>query len=184
MSESKSTQQPIYKKWWFWVIIVAVIIGIGAVVGNSNNGPTKIGENESSQGTSSNTNSKTFKTGDVIAVDGLEVSVTSVQRNWTGELSKPKDGREYVKVNIQIDNKEKDKADYNTLNWKMEDSTGALESTAFVLGNDDSLDSGQLMKGGSKKGSIVFDVPKDDTALKLHYLPNIFTDANEVIIEL
>jgi len=185
MKEDKSVAKaPIYKKWWFWVIIVLIIGCIGAAAGSRSKDPQKVGESGGSSEQQADNANKTFKVGDVIVVDGMEVSVTSVQRNWTGEYSKPDDGKEYVKVNVQITNKSEDKESYNALSWKMEDSNGAIDGCEFVIDNEDDLNSGELAKGGTKKGSLIFEVPKDDKSLKLHYLPDIFTNNHETIIEL
>lgn len=184
--KSSNVESPVYKKWWFWVIIAVVVIAIGGGVSSSKNSPQKVGEGESSttDGDMENAENKTFMVGDIIAVEGAEVKVESVKRNWSAEYAHPKDGKEYVEVNIQISNKSDDKMSYNSYDWKMEDGSGAIESAAIVIGDDDALNSGELAKGGTKKGSIVFEVPKDDKTLKLHYSPNIFTDKNETIIEL
>lgn len=189
MTEQKSNtdaKKPIYKKWWFWVIIVVVLIMIAGAGASSNKDAQKVGDNESSESTDSgNSDSKdqTFKVGDVVAIDNREVTVEKVQRNWSSEYSKPKDGKEYVMVTVKIENKSDDKISYNSSEWKMEDSDGAIESLAFVMGNDDSLDYGDLAAGGKKTGTIVFEVPKDDKALKIHYKPNLFID-REAVIEL
>lgn len=186
MSDSKNesnTKTPIYKKWWFWAIIVVIVIAIGGAGASSNNDPKKVGEGDSSENSETSEQS-TFSVGDVIAVDGMEVSVTSIQRNWTGEYSKPSEGKEYVKVNLQINNKSDEKKDYNALSWKMEDSDGDINTYSITIDNKDALNSGELAKDGTKKGSLVFEVPKDDKNLKIHYLPTIFTDAHETIIKL
>lgn len=184
MKQDKSAAKaPIYKKWWFWVVIILVVGCIGAVVGSRSKDPQKVGEGGNSSEQQTDDTDKIFKVGDIIAVDGMEVSVTSVQRNWVGEYSKPDEGKEYVKVNLQITNKSEDKQSYNALSWKMEDGNGAIEGYK-ITDNDDDLNSGELAKGGVKKGSLIFEIPKDDKKLKLHYLPYIFTNSHETIIEL
>lgn len=193
--DNKSSQTkvtPVYKKWWFWVIIVVLILIVGgAASSNSNNGPKKVGEssesNDSTKTESSAPDNKSdFKVGDVISMDGLEIVVTSVERNWksSNEYEEPKDGKEYVKVNIKIENKSSDKKSYNATNWEIEDSDGAIEGQAFVIGNDDDLSYGDLASGGKKSGLVIFEVPAEDKGLKIHYQPNMFIDDNEAIIVL
>ena len=65
----------------------------------------------------------------------------------------------------------------------MQDSNGAMESYAFGAINDDQLGSGDLIKGGKKTGSLIFEVPKDDKGLFLHYKPSYFS-GDEVKIKL
>ena len=66
----------------------------------------------------------------------------------------------------------------------MEDSDGDINSYTITIDNKDDLNSGELAKDGTKKGSLIFEVPKDDKGLKVHYSPSIFSDKNETIIEL
>ena len=108
VKKSDGEKKPIYKKWWFWVIIVVVIIAIGSAAGNDAEKVGEVGDNNNSSQSSNNGGSSQneFKVGDVIAFDGREVTVTSVQRNfYTGnQFIKPSDGKEFVKVNVTIEN--------------------------------------------------------------------------------
>jgi len=179
MSKSAQAKKPIFKKWWFWVIIVVVLIGIG-VVASKGDEATKVGDNGgSSQGQTE------FVVGDVIAFDGKEVTVKSVERNWNSgnQFITPKDGKEFVKVNVLIENKSDNVVSYNVFDWKIQDSDGSIETTSIGASADDDLSSGELAKGGKKSGSIVFEVPAGDTGLKLHYQPSFWSN-KEIIIKL
>ena len=180
MSESKSEKTPIYKKKWFWVVAILAIMVVGSAISSAEKDPKKVGGGES--GTTGSSENQTFKMGDVVAIDGVEVTAKSIQRNWVAEYSKPDAGKEYVKVTVQIENKSDEKKSYNALDWKMEDGEGAMEGNEWVS-LDDYLSSGDLAKGGKKTGSMIFEVPKDDTKLKLHYVPNFFSN-REAVIEL
>jgi len=187
---AKSTnKKPFYKQVWFWVVAIIVIIIVGAVVGSSGKDPKKVGEGDNSSSESSDNKSddnKNFKVGDVIAIDDQEVTITSVERNYepANEYVAVKDGKEFVKLNLQIKNTSSDKKDYNALYWTVEDSNGDIinYSSAMFAQADDELSSGQLAAGGTKKASLVFEVPKDDK-LKVHFKPNLILD-REAIIEL
>ena len=170
--QNSDSKKPIFKKWWFWVVIIVILIGIGVVISRGNNDAVKVGENDNSL----QEQQTEFKVGDVIAYDGKEITVESVERNWIAEYSKPSDGKEYVKVNIYIENKSDEKISYNVYDWEMQDSNGDIKSQAFVVGNDDNLGSGELAKGGKKSGSIVFEVPNGDNELVLHYKSSFWSD--------
>ena len=175
-------KKPIYKKWWLWVIIVLVIGGI--VVGVS--GGSKSNDGNSGNSSSSPTQT-TYNVGDTISANGLSVTVKGVERNYsTGkEYITAPDGKEYVKVNISIENQSNDKASFNALDWSIEDSNGVIDNymSAAMASADDNLGSGDLAKGGKKTGSIVFQVPSGDSGLKLHYKPS-FWSGNEYTINL
>lgn len=181
MAKNDQKTSPVYKKWWFWTIIVIVLLGIGGAVGSSNKDAKKVGGSEVSE--QGSLESDTFKVGDIVAIDGQEIAVTNVERNWTGEYSKPDAGKEFVRITVKIENKSNDAISYNALYWSMEDGDGAIESEEFVIGDDNNLGSGDLAKGGKKSGSIVFEVPAGDTKLKVHYKTNLFS-SREAIIEL
>lgn len=179
--QTKSKKAP-YKKWWFWLIVLLVVIAIASQAKDDT--PVKVSDSNSSSSSSQGTDETTvFKVGDVIAFDKKEVIVQSVERNFdTGnQFMQPKSGKEYVKVTVYIENKSDSEASYNTFDWKIEDSDGAIESS-ILWSDDDDLGSGQLAKNGKKSGSIIFEVPKDST-LKLHYEPS-FWSSKKVVIEL
>ena len=144
-----------------------------------------IDKNNNSLNTNQTETKKDFVIGDVISFKGGEISVKSVERNYnTGSrYSMPKKGKEFVKINLLIMNKNNDNFRYNPRDWKMQDSNGAMESDVYITSNDDYLGLGNLIKGGKKTGSLVFEVPKDDKGLVLQYKPSYFSD-DEVKIKL
>ena len=206
MAEEKSTttdKKSVYKKWWFWVIIVIVVVGIyelgksngTKVCGNNNNSNTSQTETKKGSATSEDNNKsnadqtetkKDFVIGDVISFKGGEISVKSVVHNYNTGNSYyvPKKGKEFVKVNLLIENKDNDNFQYNSNDWKMQDSNGAMESYDWIIPNDDELGHGDLIKGGKKTGSLVFEVPKDDKGLVLHYRPSSYHPVDEIKIKL
>lgn len=101
----------------------------------------------------------------------------SVDRNYnTGnEFSKPKEGKEFVRVHILIENKSDDKMSYNALNWEMQDSSGDIKNYSILAIDNSNLSNGDLAKGGKKNGTIVFEVPKNDKGLTLHYKDSFFS---------
>lgn len=83
-------------------------------------------------------------------------------------------------VTLKIENKSEEDISYNTFDWKMENFKGQLSEEVFsIIDSDTSLDEGELKQGGSVKGTIVFEEPKKDNGLKLHYYGNILSDEAE-----
>lgn len=181
-----NTKKPIYKRGWFWVIAIVIVISIGIAAGSKDDEPQKVGDNSGSSEQTPDIN-QDFTIGDIISVDGQEVSVVSVERNYTtgNEFIQPSSGKEYIKINLQIQNKSKDTKSFNALNWEIESSDGVIDDymKAMLAQADDSLGSGDLAAGGAKKGSIVFEVPAGDAELKVHFKPNLWS-SKEVIIKL
>ena len=124
-----------------------------------------------------------FKVGDIIAFDGKELTVEKFERNWNSEKAyiKPKDGKEYVKVSVKIENKSETEMNYNVFEFKAEDSNGAAESAdGQTYSLPDSLGSGDLVKGGKKTGSMIFEVPAG-SQIKLHYQPSFWSNKKVIV---
>ena len=187
ISTKTKSEKPFYKKDWFWIVIVIII----AVDGQSKQAE-KVGENKNpeSNGSSQIQNSEKkkeekteFKVGDIIAFDGKELTVEKVDRNWNSgnAYMKPKDGKEYVKVSVKIENKSETDMKYNVFEFKAEDSNGAAESADWqTYSLPDSLGSGDLAKGGKKSGSMIFEVPAG-SSLKLHYQPSFWSNKKVIV---
>lgn len=187
ISTKTKSEKPFYKKDWFWIVIVIII-----AVGGQSKQAEKVGENKNpeSNGSSQIQNSEKkkeekteFKVGDIIAFDGKELTVEKVDRNWNSgnAYMKPKDGKEYVKVSVKIENKSETDMKYNVFEFKAEDSNGAAESADWqTYSLPDSLGSGDLAKGGKKSGSMIFEVPAG-SSLKLHYQPSFWSNKKVIV---
>ena len=187
VSSKTKSEKPFYKKAWFWIVIVVII-----AIGSQYKQPEKVGENKNSgsNGSSQTQNSEKkkeekteFNVGDIIAFDGKELTVEKVERNWNSGNSylKPKDGKEYVKVSVKIENKSETEMNYNVFEFKAEDSNGAAENADMqTYSLPDSLGSGDLVKGGKKSGSMIFEVPAG-SSLKLHYQPSFWSNKKVIV---
>lgn len=180
----KTNKVPLHKKWWFWVIIVLVVIAIGGGAASNQNGEKvgEIGTPESAQGTSSNSE---YVVGDIVAIDGKEVAVAKVERNYStgNSYAIPKTGKEFVRVTLELKNNSNDTVPYYAIDWKMEDSEGSLDTYSITgsLSDDGALGSGELTSGGKKTGTLVFEVPAGDTNLRLHYQSSSWSNKGVII---
>ena len=187
VSSKAKSEKSFYKKAWFWIVIVVII-----AIGSQYKQPEKVGENKNSGSNGSSQIQKgepkkeektEFNVGDIIAFDGKELTVEKVERNWKSEKTyiKPKDGKEYVKVSVKIENKSETEMNYNVFEFKAEDSNGAAERFDFqTYSLPDSLGSGNLVKGGKKSGSMIFEVPAG-SSLKLHYQPSFWSNKKVIV---
>lgn len=176
-------KKPVYKQWWFWVIIVVILAAIGA---SSNNSSQNNGGNANNSQPSSQEKTE-YATGEAATIDGQEVTVTSVERNYqTGnQYVQPSEGKEFVKVVLQIVNNSNDQVSYNAINVKIEEGDGSVHdySSSVLAQADDSLGHGDIVSGGRKTGSVVFEVPAGDSGLKLHFKPSSWS-SKELVIKL
>ena len=117
---------------------------------------------------------KEFKQNEVATYKDVNYSITNITRTNGKEYFEAKDGKEYIVVTIKIENKSSDKISYNGLDWKMADGTGDENSYAIWGGDTNSdLGSGDLNAGGTKTGTIAFEIPKGDNNLTLKYYETI-----------
>ena len=179
-------KKSVFKRWWFWVIIVIILIGIGgAAGGNKGDTATNIDGNNGSQ--DQKTEEKTeFKIGETATFDDKSITVTDVQRNYdTGnQFAQPESGKEFVIVTVNIVNNSNSNLDYNTFEFKMQDSNGVQQSEAITALSEGKLNSGSLAKGGKVTGKLAYEVPKDDTGLKLLYQNFSFFDNKAITFNL
>lgn len=117
---------------------------------------------------------KEFKQNEIATYKDVDYSVIKVERTNGKEYFEAKDGKEYIVITLKIENKSSEKISYNALDWKMADGTGDENSYAIWGGdNNTDLDSGYLNAGGTKSGTIAFEIPKGDKKLTLKYYETI-----------
>ena len=180
MSENQEVKKPIYKKWWFWLIIVVVIIGIAGGGAETQKQQTST-VSLSSQGQTSTEPAKTeekteYNAGEEAILGKGAITVTNVEKSQGSEYDKPKTGKEFVIVSVTIENKGSDNLSYNPYYFKMQNSQGQQENTAFSTTNSDTaLNSGELVSGGKVSGTLVFEEPVGDTSLVLIYNDNLWS---------
>lgn len=178
--------KPWYKKWWVWLIIVIVLIGAGGAAGNKDNTATNSGSNSNSTNTKKAEEKTEFKVGETASFDNKSLTVTEVQRNYdTGnQFARPEAGKEFVIVTVNITNNSDKTLDYNTFEFKMQDSNGVQQNEAITALSEGKLNSGSLAAGGKVTGKLAYEVPKDDTGLKLLYQNFSFFDNKAITFNL
>lgn len=178
--------KPWYKKLWVWVPIILLFVIVGATSGNKGDTPTKTA-GESNVTTSSAKDVATeFKVGDTASFGDKSIAVKEVQRNYStgNQFAQPESGKEFVLVTVEIANNSKDSMDYNTFEFKLQDSNGVQQNESFTALSEGKLNSGSLAPGGKVTGKLVYEVPKDDAGLKLLYQNFSFFDNKAVTFSL
>ncbi len=153
-------KQPGIVKWIILAIIVVLIIG--AVVSQKEEEARK----------------KDFTQNEVATYENVNYSILKVDKTQgTNEYFKPKEGYEYVKVTIKIENNSSDKISYNALDWQMVNADGVEDAWGSITADDDkTLGSGDLDAGGKIEGVLVWEQKKGDSNLRLRYYNNLLSD--------
>lgn len=142
-----------------------------------------------SQNSSSGSNSSekfVYEVGDVIAYGDETVIVTNFEQNYdSGDPSiVPSKGKQFVKVDLTLENKSEDDIVIDAYEFKLEDSNGNLESIAIpTYSLENQFLSVELVQDGKTSGSLVFEAPINDKNLKLVYDPG-FYDGDRLEINL
>lgn len=150
-----------------WIIIaVLIIIFVPIIVSMTNE------ENEEKS------RKKDFNQNEIATYKDVEYSITKVEKTQgNNEFVKPKEGYEYVKITIKIENKSNEKISYNALDWKLVNENGVEDNWGTYSGDDDiKLSSGNLDPNGKVEGVLVWEQKIGDNNLKLRFYDNIFDE--------
>lgn len=161
VEKSQKSTTPIYKKWWFWVIIAVFALGAISVIasGGSTNKtdsnenssapanqpssqtddnqssteqPTNQSEEKSPDASQSNS-AEGYKVGDTIELKDSKVTISNVERNFsTGNMFvTPEEGKEYIKVGVGFVNTTTSKKTFYPSNWQLQDGDGVIRDISY-----------------------------------------------------
>lgn len=162
-------KKPIYKKWWFWAIIVVVLIGIVGASSNSENKTT-------STNTSSQTQEKTEKkinVGESIQTQDTKITyVSSAEYTQYDSYSKPKEGNKVMRTEFEFENI----SNGDIYLENMECYADGEKCEEYYYADDyksPTLES--LSKGKKIKVILYFEVPQNSQEIVLEYATNYWT---------
>ena len=156
-------------------IFIVLAIIVSAVSGGGDQNTTTNTNNNGAAETLNDTPKEAEKTefavGETATFDDKSITITDVQRNYdTGnQFAQPESGKEFVLVTVEITNNSKNAMDYNTFEFKLQDSNGVQQNESFSALSEGKLNSGSLAPGGKVSGKLAYEVPSGDAGLKLLY---------------
>lgn len=121
---------------------------------------------------------KEYKQDEIASYKQVNYSITKIEKTkGSNEYFQAKEGYEYVKVTIKIENKSNKKISYNSLNFQMVNGDGVEASIYSITAEEDvMLDFGELDAGGTVEGVIIWEQKENDNNLKLRYYDNVLFD--------
>jgi len=122
--------------------------------------------------TESQVKSKNYSINDTAEFGGVKVTLTSIQKSFkmSGNNLGPRQGSQFVKVNMKVENDSGSERNVSENDIKIKDSQGAIETPNQVTNTlDDQFESAVLISGGTREGSVIFEVPEGDNDLKIIY---------------
>ena len=131
------------------------------------------------------TREKVFSMEDIITYNNVDYKVVKIETSKGNSYKSPKAGHQFLIVTVYIKNNTGGKVRYSYENWTMSNSKGEEKKRIFSSINvDTALYSGELVIGGIKTGSMVFEQPINDPKLKMNFYElKKDDDGNEVIDE-
>lgn len=151
--------KPIYKRVWFWIIIIVIIVAVATNKGGK------------SQQTNSTPEEKTITAvGQTLTTQYFKVTVESIEKPTGSAYNKPSEGKEFVQVNLDIENISNE--DYNISSILMFNaycdgySINQSISAAIAKGESHTMD-GALAAGKKIKGALSYELPKDWKELEI-----------------
>ena len=175
-------KKPIFKKWWFWAIIVVLILSLGtsgddpdvssATANNTNPTQNNVGSTADSKPQEP---AKTeYYVGDTIEDGNVKIVFMSsgdyIEEN---EFMQPEEGKKYIFLQFAFENISTT-TDASVSIYSFECYADGYATEMYYGGNDDL--SATLSAGRATTGCIYFEVPADAEAIEVEYETNVFTE--------
>lgn len=179
MGTKEKVKKPIFKKWWFWVIVVLVIGAIGANLGDEENVDGDESEPASAQVEGDQdketkdeepeeveeSTSDTIPIGDQGVSEDLELTINEV-----GETSKISEGDfisyepdsgKYALVNVTLKNIGSSSVSLHNGMFKLHTGEAEYNPTTLIGLNNNYISFESINPGLDITGNLVFNVPDD-----------------------
>ena len=178
---AEKQKKPIFKRWWFWVIVAVVVIGIASQGGDDT---PKLSEEQGTAETASDTATdepetpEFFKLGETVETSKVKATITEMTKSEGSEFNTPEEGNEFVLLKMTIenisDNQELTISSILSFNAYVDDE--ALdESFSAILEGDKTMD-GTIAPGKKLSGTLAYEVPKDWKEIEIHFEPEVWRD--------
>lgn len=151
-----------------WVIILIFVVGLG-ILGSIFGSSDPVGSDKKEE--SQQERRKDFSQHEMVTYKDVNYTIVKVEKTQgTNMFLNPREGYEYVKVTLRIENNSTSKISYNALDWKMVNADGVEDGWGTITAEDDvNLSSGDLDAGGRVEGVLVWEQKINDDNLRLRY---------------
>lgn len=176
-SQRTPVKKPIYKRWWFWIIVVFLFIGFSGGSGE----PEIV---SSSGGNVQNAGTPQYiSVGDTAVLNNVYVTFESAKQSRGSEFFVPSEGNVFLICEFTIENNTSSELNISSLicfDAYVDDFATNLSITAESSVNGNSLD-GTIAAGKKMNGIIAYEVPQDWSVLEIYFTPD-FWDGDQQFI--
>lgn len=182
----KKQKKPIYKKWWFWLIIGIVIVSAISSGGNDTDTPSGTTPPAISQTGDSPAQTETtapsdpyYRPGDMIDANGLKITYVKAEKHEeSNQFLQPEDGYMYVKLYLSVENTAG--TDRYISSFEFDCYADGKKQESYYSSNE-SLEGGTLSSGRSTEGYIYFTVPTGAKDIEVEYETSFWTDKKAIL---
>lgn len=191
--------KPIYKKWWFWLIII-LVIGIAGGTSKqdtpsasgpsraqnpppaSRPSPSSSSPSESSISSAPEEPTNIFYPGDVLETSRLKITYQECDSDWRGynQFMTPQSGNKVVRAYFIFENT--GDIDQFCSGFEFSCYADGVSSSSFLWAADDNLSSANLSPGRKLQGYVYFEVPTDAEEIELEYETSFWTQDKAIFI--
>lgn len=162
------------------VTIIAIIIIAGALGGDSDSGPKKIGSASSDKSNSSisKTEQQTvFAVGETVSLNDIVVTLVDVSESDGKNYMKPEDGNTFILCEFEIENQSNnDIAVSSIMSFEayVDDYSTNMSLTAVTSSDKSQLD-GSVAAGKKMNGVIGYEASKDWENIEIRFTPSFWS---------
>lgn len=178
------------------ILIIFGVCAIAAAMGGGSDEPQKVGDtntpsnesvesagNENSQEDTAQTQSL-FHVGDIVELNGVTVTLLSVDESSGNQFMTPEDGNVFVTFEFDIDNQtDSDIAVSSMLSFEayFDDYSTSISLSAMVSSEKSQLD-GNVAAGKKMTGVVGYEAPSDWKTAEIRFTPD-FWSGKDIIFE-
>lgn len=180
----KKVKKPIFKKWWFWVIIFVLVIAITA---GSQGNDTPNNDTKSPIGGDANTTTTVatepvdtaYHPGDVIDANGLKITYVKAEKfEESNMFLQPDEGYGYVRLYLSVENTSATDKYISSFEFTCY-ADGKKEETYYTT--EGALEGGTLSSGRKDEGYIYFKVPVAAEKIEVEYETSFWSNKKAIL---
>ncbi|WP_455581306.1 DUF4352 domain-containing protein [Dysosmobacter sp.] len=161
--------------------IVLIVVGIFAIIGalSGNDNPTKVGETEKSQSSTTGADSEMqteFYVGEKVDLNNVVATLVNVSESSGSQFNKPTDGNVFLLCEFEIENNStSDIVVSSILSFEAYvDGYSKNMSLSAVIESDKPQLDGTVAATKKINGVVGYEVPSDWQEIEIHYTPNFW----------
>lgn len=119
---------------------------------------------------------ETYKVGDNVSIDGVEITIKSAKFTDAAEYGEPQKGK-VITLEVAVKNNSKENAYVDNTEFTISDAEGNMHEQYYSY--DDTSFSNEVKVGKQYAGKVAFDVPESDS-YEIYYEPSFSMNEGEI----